>query len=377
MFALSNSGVWDVFSASLLITLCGLLTLHLSRLLGVHQLWALFLYAWHLSLTFFFFYVSSGGGVDAANYYIASLEPLSTFKPGTQAVIHITMLFSRGLHFSYLSTSLVFSFLGFAALLIFSSIIFEITCDKVRLSQRVAVAFLLMPGLHFWHSGIGKDVFTLLGAAFVCLAVFRSSRIWVLVTTGIALAFIVRPHIAVLLIIGVFVYLAVSSRVSLVSRILLFAATTIIGLAAFQFLLSYLGFEDNFSAGGVNDYIEGRQNYNTDGSLSLDISSMSVFLRLFVYLFRPFPFEAPGIMGLVVGFESIFLLLVFIYFLPRVFWGSKNIRMDFRLFLLFIGLLCLFVFANTTANLGIALRQKWMFVPFLFIYLISSTKRAR
>lgn len=377
MLVLANSGSWDVFSASLLITLFGLLTLYLSRLLGVSQRWAFFMYAWHLSITLVFFSVSSGGGFDAANYYIASLEPLSTFKPGTQAVIHITMFFSRGLHFSYLSTSLVFSFLGFAALLIFSSIIFEITREKVRLSQRIATAFLLMPGLHFWHSGISKDVFTLLASAFVCLSIFKSDRFWFLVTAGITLAFVVRPHFAVFLLIGVLFYFAVSSRVGLLNRILLVSATTFMGLAAFQFLISYLGFEGNFSVREVGEYVEVRQNYNTDGTLSLDISSMSVFLRIFVYLFRPFPFEAPGVMGLVVGFECIFLLFVFVYLLPGVWLRSGNIKVDFRLFLLFFGLLCLFVFANTTANHGIALRQKWMFVPFLFIYLISSAKRAR
>jgi hypothetical protein len=82
------------------------------------------------------------------------------------------------------------------------------------------------------------------------------------------------------------------------------------------------------------------------------------------------------LLGLAAGLEHMFLLL-FIVLFPREVMGRNSGGQDFLLFALFFSLLCLLILANTTANLGIKFRQKWMFLPLFFAFAISTAKRSR
>jgi hypothetical protein len=350
------------------------LAIRFARWFGLSERWTLFLYLWHLLFGLFLYRAPSGGGFDAANYYLSSIGQLKLLKIGTQTVIHITALFSKSFNLSYLAVTIIFNFFGFTSLLIWSSIFYSNTSEKTRTTRILAMMFFLLPGIRFWNAGIGKDVLTFLGIAIVSFARYRAEHIWGLISLGIGLAFLVRPHIAAFLLLGIIVYFMVNSRLNVTYRLLLLSVTVVVAFATLPFLAAYLGFEENVGIGGVSVYVENRQNYNLEGNFSIDISSISVPQRLFSYLFRPFPLEAPGLMGLAAGLENMFLLLLFIVLLPRIVMGRNSGGRDFLMFALFFCLLCLLVLANITANLGIVFRQKWKFLPLLFAFAISTAE---
>jgi hypothetical protein len=106
---------------------------------------------------------------------------------------------------------------------------------------------------------------------------------------------------------------------------------------------------------------------------------MSAPMQLFTYLFRPLPFEAHNVSALAASLDNVMLLLLFI----MGGWGLFRKRLTGQLLnhnRIFLWAYCLatwLILAMTTANLGIAVRQKWMFAPMLIFLLISVIGRKR
>ncbi len=133
------------------------------------------------------------------------------------------------------------------------------------------------------------------------------------------------------------------------------------------------------SVDSVLNYIEKRQSYNQEGEWGIDISNMPLPEQLFTYIFRPLPYEVNSLLALVSSFENLFLLGLFLFFIKSYFTHSINSVFDRNLIFLYsFVIISSIVFAITTANLGIALRQKWMFMPFLiyiwFLYIMGNEK---
>ena len=91
-------------------------------------------------------------------------------------------------------------------------------------------------------------------------------------------------------------------------------------------------------------------------------------MQIFTYIFRPLTFETHSIIALIISIENTILLLFFISFKSkfnlRVLLGDKN------LWLFTDAFSTRTILAITTANLGIATRQKWMCIPILLYLLI-------
>ena len=138
------------------------------------------------------------------------------------------------------------------------------------------------------------------------------------------------------------------------------------------FALDYAGVQ-NVSVQGLVSYIEQRQSYNWKGySGGIDISSMSLPMQMFTYLFRPLPFEAHSISAFMASVDNILLLYLFIVW---AFVKIEEKRACPNLNLTFswtYGGGALLILSMTTAtNLGIAMRQKWMLLPFFIVLALS------
>ena len=114
------------------------------------------------------------------------------------------------------------------------------------------------------------------------------------------------------------------------------------------------------------------------GGSGIDISAMSPPAQLGTYLFRPFPFEAQGFAQLAASVENATLLLLFIAGIFSLWRRRKTRKAQVnRLALWAYSLGAWAILGITTANLGIAARQKWMFVPVLVYLLISGMGKTR
>lgn len=129
----------------------------------------------------------------------------------------------------------------------------------------------------------------------------------------------------------------------------------------------YAGIDDITNITEVSSYIEVRQKMNVVGGGALDITSMPLPVKIFTFLFRPLPYDAHSIMSLFSSIENIILLVFFIYTLR--FIRVKQNTVSNHTFLWVYVCIATFFLSSVTANLGIAVRQKWMILPML-VYLL-------
>ncbi|QCK15903.1 hypothetical protein [Mangrovivirga cuniculi] len=146
----------------------------------------------------------------------------------------------------------------------------------------------------------------------------------------------------------------------------------IIAAGAFAFIyqdvLAMVGIEQGEEiASGLN--LDHRAAELAKATSGIDISSYSLPLQVFTFLYRPLFFDAPGMLGLIVSFENVFLLAVTIMFFAKgglkyLFTGDFTVKTAFLSFITVS-----IALAQISGNLGIAIRQKSQ-VMLLFLFVI-------
>ncbi|MGK0393795.1 MAG: hypothetical protein ACJA0B_001975 [Alcanivorax borkumensis] len=337
------------------------------------------LYLWHsLFCVIYLAYVLNYGG-DASGYFRMSLHPDIDFAFGTYGVCFVVSFLSQGMGLSFLGCSLVFQLFGFIGLLAFDAALREVTWDKSRNIRLLATLIVFLPSVSFWSSGLGKDALSFCAMGLALWAALRLKQRWWLLTIAVLLMLLVRPHMAGMLGLGLAGSFVLQRGIPLPQRVVLGG----IALSAALFLvplgLNYAGVGEDAGAEDVMQYIEGRQGHNLKGGGAVDISSMSPPVQMFTYLFRPTLIEVRNLFSLAAAVDNTILLFLFIagwWELVRKSLPAHLLAHN-RMFLWIYSLGAWLILAMTTANLGIALRQKWMFAPMLIFLLISVIGRSR
>lgn len=378
MSELSSSGL-QLFSAFLVFLAGGVLALLLRKVFRISAARATALYLWHtlLSVVYLGYVINFGG--DAIMYFRSSFSDDLEFSFGTLGVRFVVSFLSQGFGLSFLGCSLVFQLFGFIGLLAFDGGLREVTRDKSRNIRLLATLIVFLPSVSFWSSGLGKDALSFCAMGLALWAALSLKRRWWLLTVAVLLMLLVRPHMAGMLGLGLAGSFVFQRGIPLPQRVVLGG----IALAAAFFLvplgLNYAGVGEDAGAEDVMQYIEGRQGHNLKGGGAVDISSMSPPVQMFTYLFRPTLIEARNLFSLAAALDNTILLFLFV----AGGWAlikkplPAHLLAHNRMFLWIYSLSAWLILAMTTANLGIALRQKWMFAPMLIFLLISVVGRSR
>lgn len=372
------SSAWHVLSATLVLLVGALVTLAVGRKFDTRPKWGLFLYFWHTIFCVFYAKLVMDHGGDAADYFEASLSPSPDFSVGTHGVSYFTHIFSSYLGFSYLGVSFVFNILGVIGLLAFDAVLRTVTRGRRRFLRWLAVAIVLLPSVSFWSAAIGKDSVAFMATGLVLWASMSMPRRSWLMIVAIACMFAVRPHIAAVMIMALAASMVISSKLSLKWRVMLTGAALSAAAAVVPFALQYAGLGETIDAATIELYVQTRQGYNQQGGGAIDIASMSLPMQLFTYVFRPLPLEAHDVFGLAASLDNVVLLLLAML----AVWGTIR-RRGTRVVLKnrqFLWIYCVgtwLILATTTANLGISVRQKWMFMPMLVCLMICSVRESK
>lgn len=374
------STVWHLFGA-IFVWLVGLVvSIKISRIFDISWRRAAILYVWHtIFCVVYANYVISAGG-DAIEYYESSLLSDINVSVGTAAVVLFTRIFSYYLGFSFLGTFLVFNIVGVVGLIAVDGSLKLIKRDKSKFIRFLMSAVVFLPSMSFWSASIGKDAFSFASAALLLWsALDLRNRVWLLVCS-IFLMLLVRPHIAVLMLVGLFGSLLFQKNVSSAKKLILMLCCLFAGVALLPFALEYSGLGGGVGVEELESYVQERQGYNQDGGGGIDISSMSLPMQLFTYLFRPLPFEANNFFSFAASLDNLILLYVFAFgifgFFKRLKLEKTSIEQNKSLLWIY-ALSAWLILSMTTANLGISIRQKWMFAPiliFLFVSMIANSK---
>lgn len=350
------------------LTLCSLFTRKKSDIKYV-----MLLYTWHSLFAFVYYYYSLTTAADAKSYYTWSLtNEILTLSPGTSFVIYLTSFFSKILSINYLNTTLTYSNLGALGM-----VFLYLSLKKTFLViNRYWMFILFLPSMSFWSAGLGKDSISFMAVCLFLYGVTTSNNKKILISFGFLAMFMVRPHIAFIMLVSFIVFFIVNSKVNVLIKALMLPIIISGSIIALQFTQQYVGLGD-VSLNSLDSYVGQRQGYNLEGGSSLDIASMSYPMQMFTYIFRPLPFEAHSIVSLITSIENTILLLLFTYIFLKSKFNFRPFIQDTNLWLLIYVFFTCSILALTTANLGIATRQKWMFMPvliYLLIYALHSCK---
>jgi hypothetical protein len=354
-----------------LVFLVGLgISLLLPRRFAVPWRRSAFLYLWHTAFCVIYLIYSLSNSADSVTYYQESLAYSGGSSSGTEFLYSFTNLLTEGLGFSYLGVFLVFNIFGFIGLLSFYGAIREAVKFKSAAMSRLGFLFVLLPSASFWSAALGKDAIAFMAACLFLWAVLdlRHRLFWMaLALVAISL---VRLHIAAIMVTSISIGVMVLPGLSRVARMMLGVAGVLGAFVIIPAAMQYAGVGSGASA-DIADYVQLRQSYNQDAGSGVDISDMSFPMQLATYIYRPLPFEAHNATSMAASLENVFILLLSGSALIVLVRSKKRV-LALRQLTLWLYFLCTWaVLAVTTANLGIAVRQKWMFLPIL-LYLIAA-----
>jgi len=364
---------WHVLSAALIFFAGLVLSLVFAKKIRLSQKHALVLYLWHTFFSMAYLLYSLSSVADSTLYYINSLTQAGGFKPGTLFVDFFTGIFTKTLGVSYLGAFLVYNAIGSIGLLSFASAVRTAVDGKSRHMRRLGWVVLLLPSVSFWSGAIGKDAISFMSACLFLWCVLELRRRMGWMVFAIISMLLVRPHMAALMVFAVAAGIIFTRGSSVPARILLGLVAAVGTVVVVPFALQFAGLGDVQAAVDVADYVEQRQGYNQEGGGAIDISRMSPPVQLFTYLYRPLPYEAHSATSLAASVENVGLIFLTVLAGWRLFRTHAGF-FDFlksNLVLMFYAGGSWVVLAMTTANLGIAARQKWMFAPILLYLALS------
>lgn len=363
----------DALKCLMIFVAGGLISWGIGQRLKLGPAISLLLYVWHTLFSFVYIWVLVSRGGDAIGYFTRSFDRFLAFDLGTAAVVSATSFLTTDLQLSFLACNLVYNSFGAAGLLFLAAAL----RGQAGVWKWQHWAILLLPSVSFWSSSIGKDPISFFAVSLFAWGVtMERAKLWPAVVSVVLMG-LVRPHIAVILA-GTVMGASILNVRHAPLRGMLAAIVGIVGAALLVPIVMQTMSLETLGLDDLGTVIEGRENVNQLGGSSIDIRTMSFPLKLFSYMFRPMPNEAGDIIQLINSFENVFLLLIFVAGLYALFVRFKGRSFLGALPLLILGIGILVLLALTTANMGIAVRQKWMaLVPLLvFVSVFLETRRA-
>ena len=258
-----------------------------------------------------------------------------------------------------------------------------------RGNRRLFMALIFFaPSVLMWTNSVGKDAlmaFTLgvaaYGAARAARAPFSLGTL-ALMGIGLGGTLLVRPHVAAILAVALVALILLRPvRAGMLTpfvRIGGFITIAILAAAVLRTSATFINLQD-LSIEGVTEFMETEQEGTEQGGSAfvgtLPFSPRTLALGVVTVLFRPFPWEAPGILGLAAALESLALLALIVWRLRSVLRAWVRAFRDAYLAFNVVYVTLFVFFFSLIANFGILVRQRVQVLPFVFVLLAYEAVR--
>lgn len=321
-----------------------------------------------LVLSFARYRVEIFAPADAVGYYIES-QLGAEFDIGTGFMPFLTSLLTMTLGLGFLPSMMFFTVFALVSMQICYAVFLRMGGGGLALPFRLLYLAAIVPPLGFWGSGIAKDAIVLLGVSLFCAGVTRTRARLPWLVAGIVLVLLIRPHIGLMMILGVAVGYFVAPNTNSRERLVILGSTAAAGALIVPLTISYLGLGSLTSVSDVSIQINSlAAGYEGTGSY-VDIASLPLPLQVVSYLFRPLPWEAGSVSQAAAAGQNVLIGFIIAITIPSFIRRRRDWRSLQIATLLGYSSTALIVLAVTTANLGVASRQKWMVLVPLFIIL--------
>ena len=365
-------------------------TIYVSKILGISQKKAIFLYFWHTLICIAHYFWITKVGNDVLGTYIRSLDPSSsfgrfTYLPTGEAqyitnifILNFYRIFSYYLKFSLFTTFLVINIIGNNAILLIEYFYRKLSIDFPRNIRFVFGLFLWIPTLHFWTS-LGKDSLVILGILLITYSLENLKKRFLLAIPALIIVTIIRNYISIMVVLSIILSIFLNkSAIKQSSKIILLGGALLSMVFIFPLVTSFLfdGNLENFKT--ILETINYNSRMTSTGTYAIDPNT-DLFTRIFSYIFRPLFFDARNLFGLVLSFDNFILLIIFVYsFINMIKFRCLRLSFNNQIstFCATFSFSTAFLLSISTSNLGLAARHKWMFLPVAFILFLRILRSA-
>jgi hypothetical protein len=307
--------------------------------------------------------------------------------PGTGTVRYVSGLVSVFTGSSIFAEFLVFTTFAFIGVVFFYKAFITALPNGDR--RRYALLVFLWPSMAYWPSSVGKEAimtFTVGLASYGAARLFQHKRGGiVMLGLGVWATLMVRPHIALTILIAVFLGFVFARRSSnsaatAAGKVMAVFVVIIVGGLVMGRTATFLEVE-SLDSGGIESALETTTDQTSQGGSEFSPMKADNPARLpgaiVTVLFRPFPNESHNAESFGTSLEG-FLLLILIVMswsrlreLPRALLREPYVMYAMTAMLLFC-----FLFSYV-ANFGILARQRTQILPLLFVLIAFIPKPER
>ena len=340
---------------------------------------------------YFTIFVLYDGVGDASRYNLYAARWYFEWRRG---VFEVDNPGKFGTHNTELITTAIYTLVGpspIVGFLVFGTmafwgcvLIFKAFQEAVPIGdfRRYAVLIFLLPTLLFWPSSIGKEAFLLFGMGLTALgaARFFTGRVLaglVLLALGLAATALIRSHLTVLLLVGLFVAQLLrpgsGTPTSALSKAVGLVVVGAAGVLAITQAADVLGIDD-LTVEGVTGQIDwaSEQTADSGGSVFEPVPlshPLGIPAAIVTVLFRPFPWEAGNPLVAIQAMEGVFLIVLALAGWRRLAQFHKLLRVYPWITFAAVYTLAFILAFSGFANFGIVARQRSLMIPFFLALL--------
>lgn len=339
------------------------------------------LFLYHLFFIYLAYQLRINRGVSDSHSYWAqniNIDQYSWFyfaDYGTNFILFLNYpLIKLGLPFWF--GFLVYGLIGYMGILKWIEFSEKVLGEIVFKGYNILPLLFFLPNLHYWTATLGKEplVFLAIAHVFIFLVDLKQGKI------QLALAFIllllIRPHIALMFLFSIMIVMFFQRRFSLKKMLIVLISS--LGLF---FILLYMVLQlTNIRYLNWNRIVY----FNEYSILSFENSrayvpmlDYSIWYKLFSFNFRPLFYDAYNFWTLLASFENILTLLCYVFAVPFLIINFKKVHFPYWFKVVFLfTLISSFIYVQRYANLGIFMRTKIMFQPFMWIFFLYIIKQS-
>ncbi len=334
-------------------------------------IWYVFLCLYHIVFTVLAYrYVINHSG-DAYHYWHLTGIWTDYVHIGTDVIKCINYPLVKFLNLPYWAGFLIHSTIGLVAIIE----LYRFSVSYIRPLRPwigyLLYAIFLSPNLHFWTAILGKEPIVILAIVWIIVHISQKKIYHYKLLVGILLLTLIRPHVALFLILSIVITAMLSIKEwNIMKRIsMLLGAVCCFGLYLMTLkLLNRNPFDIS--------YILERNDasllaFKRAGSY-VPMITYNWFERIFALNFRPLFYDSHNLWAFVLSTENFLslILIAFTIFFLMLNYKAVKLTAFVRLSIIFFLIASLF-FIQRYSCLGIFVRTKVMYMPFLFIAMVK------
>lgn len=342
------------------------------------------IYFYHLIFFAVFLWYASNNPSDSHRYYQDLQNHAGSWfdlwGTDTRFINFVSYPFFK-LGFNYEMLMVTFAWFGYIGFFYAYLFIKEKIPVTIKIFKEVDLLSLILffPNMHFWTASLGKDALIFMALMMFTYAIIDPKKRALLLILSSVTIFHIRPHVFMFVALGVVIgYFSGKEKIAFWKKAAISSGMIISLFFVQDEILGVLGLEgsENIVKDIQSETAERADELMTSGS-AVEMSDYSLPFKFFTFWFRPLFVDAQNFMGLIVSFENLVYLLLFIKiirkdFLKFIIKSPALVKMSF-----FIFLMSSYALTFVMSNLGIIIRQKSMVMYFIFfvIYYYLAQKK--